>query len=168
MHCVLFSRNMWNVWRTVLEENEKLARARLAAVEVFHQQIADDAKVLKAHKVQTARKVEDSLLLAHKSCHQFLWFLILQYIVTCTCRRKVRQESLNLSTPFIELHKYALHLEHVAYSRVAQKLQRVFPRAYIVVVETVFNNRDVWYLKNIYHILNCFMDETFPLCCVEL
>jgi hypothetical protein len=49
---------MWNVWRTVLEENEKLARARLAAVEVFHQQIADDAKVLKAHKLQTARKVE--------------------------------------------------------------------------------------------------------------
>lgn len=59
IHCVMFSRNMWNVWRTVLEENEKLARARLAAVEVFHQQIADDAKVLKAHKVQTARKVED-------------------------------------------------------------------------------------------------------------
>jgi hypothetical protein len=49
---------MWNVWRTVLEENEKLARARLAAVEVFHQQIADDAKVLKAHKVHVARKVE--------------------------------------------------------------------------------------------------------------
>jgi len=66
---------MWNVWRTVLEENEKLARARLAAVEVFHQQIADDAKVLKAHKVQTARKVGDILLLVHKSCHQFLWFL---------------------------------------------------------------------------------------------
>ena len=91
IHCVVFSRNMWNVWRTVLEENEKLARARLAAVEVFHQQIADDAKVLKAHKVQTARKVGDILLLAHKSCHHFLWFLILQYGVTYTCRRKVRQ-----------------------------------------------------------------------------
>ena len=48
---------MWNVWRTVLEENEKLARARLAAVEVFHQQIADDAKILKAQKVQNSRKV---------------------------------------------------------------------------------------------------------------
>jgi len=107
---------MWNVWRTVLEENEKLARARLAAVEVFHQQIADDAKVLKAHKVQTARKVEDIPVLAHKSYHMFLWFLTLQCVVTYTCRRKVNQGSLNLSTPFIELHKYALHLEYVAYS----------------------------------------------------
>ncbi|XP_023704250.1 protein nervous wreck isoform X6 [Cryptotermes secundus] len=58
--------NMWNVWRTVLEENEKLARARLAAVEVFHQQIADDAKVLKAHKVQTARKSVDQLVVIQK------------------------------------------------------------------------------------------------------
>lgn len=48
---------MWNVWRTVLEENEKLARARLAAVEVFQQQIADDAKVLRTHKVQISKKV---------------------------------------------------------------------------------------------------------------
>lgn len=116
IHCVVFSRNMWNVWRTVLEENEKLARARLAAVEVFHQQIADDAKVLKAHKVQIARKVEDIPLLTHEPCHQFLWFLILQCDVTCTFRRKVKQGSLNLSTPFTELHKYSLYLEYVTYS----------------------------------------------------
>lgn len=54
--------NMWNVWRTVLEENEKLARARLAAVEVFQQQIADDAKVLRTKKFRVAflehRRVE--------------------------------------------------------------------------------------------------------------
>lgn len=60
---------MWNVWRTVLEENEKLARARLAAVEVFHQQIADDAKVLKAHKLQTARKVEKTHTHTMSSVH---------------------------------------------------------------------------------------------------
>ncbi|XP_048523850.1 protein nervous wreck-like isoform X3 [Dendroctonus ponderosae] len=58
--------NMWSVWRTVLEENEKLARARLAAVEVFQQQIADDAKVLRSHKVQMAKKVVDHLSLVHK------------------------------------------------------------------------------------------------------
>ncbi|XP_060519940.1 protein nervous wreck isoform X3 [Cylas formicarius] len=58
--------NMWNVWRTVLEENEKLARARLAAVEVFQQQIADDAKVLRAHKMQMAKKVADQLALVQK------------------------------------------------------------------------------------------------------
>ncbi|XP_069671228.1 protein nervous wreck isoform X2 [Periplaneta americana] len=58
--------NMWNVWRTVLEENEKLARARLAAVEVFHQQIADDAKILKSHKVQSARKSVEQLVVIQK------------------------------------------------------------------------------------------------------
>ncbi|KAK7865510.1 hypothetical protein R5R35_003211 [Gryllus longicercus] len=58
--------NMWNVWRTVLEENEKLARARLAAVEVFHQQIADDAKILRAQKVQTARKCVEQLQVIQK------------------------------------------------------------------------------------------------------
>ncbi|XP_022909284.1 protein nervous wreck isoform X2 [Onthophagus taurus] len=58
--------NMWNVWRTVLEENEKLARARLAAVEVFQQQIADDAKVLRAHKLAAARKCVDQLAIVQK------------------------------------------------------------------------------------------------------
>lgn len=56
---------MWNVWRTVLEENEKLARARLAAVEVFQQQIADDAKGLKLHKVQISKKVSSIPLDTH-------------------------------------------------------------------------------------------------------
>lgn len=79
MHYTEFFRNMWNVWRTVLEENEKLARARLAAVEVFHQQIADDAKVLKAHKVQSARKVEHfPLLVQEEPFVQFMWSLIFQ------------------------------------------------------------------------------------------
>ncbi|XP_045509978.1 protein nervous wreck isoform X1 [Colias croceus] len=58
--------NMWNVWRTVLEENEKLARARLAAVEVFQQQIADEAKVLRQHKMNVAKKSTDLLAQAHK------------------------------------------------------------------------------------------------------
>ncbi|XP_044257728.1 protein nervous wreck isoform X1 [Tribolium madens] len=58
--------NMWNVWRTVLEENEKLARARLAAVEVFQQQIADDAKILRVHKLQAAKKCLDQLAIVQK------------------------------------------------------------------------------------------------------
>ncbi|KAG6453402.1 hypothetical protein O3G_MSEX008133 [Manduca sexta] len=58
--------NMWNVWRTVLEENEKLARARLAAVEVFQQQIADEAKILRQHKLNVAKKCTDCLAQAHK------------------------------------------------------------------------------------------------------
>ncbi|KAK4877431.1 hypothetical protein RN001_009937 [Aquatica leii] len=58
--------NMWSVWRTVLEENEKLARARLAAVEVFQQQIADDVKLLRSHKVQTSRRCTEQLAIVQK------------------------------------------------------------------------------------------------------
>lgn len=49
-------RNMWSVWQTVLEENEKLAKARLAAIEVFQQQIADEAKSLRDYKIQISKK----------------------------------------------------------------------------------------------------------------
>lgn len=53
--------NMWSVWRTVLEENEKLARARLAAIEVFQQQIADESKVLKEYKLQVSKRCINQL-----------------------------------------------------------------------------------------------------------
>lgn len=52
---------MWSVWQTVLEENEKLAKARLAAIEVFQQQIADEAKVLRDHKVHISKKCVNHL-----------------------------------------------------------------------------------------------------------
>ena len=52
---------MWSVWTTVLEENEKLARARLAAVEVFQQQIADESKTLRAYKLAISKKCVDNL-----------------------------------------------------------------------------------------------------------
>jgi len=48
---------MWNVWRTVLEENETAAKARLEAIEVLQNQINDEAKALRAHKLQIAKKV---------------------------------------------------------------------------------------------------------------
>ncbi|KAL7049744.1 hypothetical protein ACKWTF_003837 [Chironomus riparius] len=53
--------NMWNVWTTVLEENEKLARARLAAVEVLHQDIADETKILRAHKLGISKRSVEGL-----------------------------------------------------------------------------------------------------------
>lgn len=56
INMVCASRNMWSVWQTVLEENEKLAKARLAAIEVFQQQIADEAKVLRDQKVHVSKK----------------------------------------------------------------------------------------------------------------
>lgn len=52
---------MWSVWQTVLEENEKLAKARLAAVEVFQQQIADEAKYLRQYKMQVAKRCVEHL-----------------------------------------------------------------------------------------------------------
>lgn len=52
---------MWSVWRTVLEENEKLARARLAAIEVFQQQIADEAKILREYKIHVSKKCVNQL-----------------------------------------------------------------------------------------------------------
>lgn len=57
---------MWNVWRTVLEENEKLAKARLAAVEVFQQQITDDAKQIRQMKLASVRKYLDQLSVIQK------------------------------------------------------------------------------------------------------
>uniref|UniRef100_A0A182N7I7 FCH and double SH3 domains protein 2 n=1 Tax=Anopheles dirus TaxID=7168 RepID=A0A182N7I7_9DIPT len=58
--------NMWSVWQTVLEENEKLARARLAAVEVFQQQIADEAKVLRSTKLNSSKRCVENLAVVQK------------------------------------------------------------------------------------------------------
>ncbi|XP_035917246.1 protein nervous wreck isoform X2 [Anopheles stephensi] len=58
--------NMWSVWQTVLEENEKLARARLAAVEVFQQQIADEAKVLRSTKLNSSKRCIENLGVVQK------------------------------------------------------------------------------------------------------
>lgn len=49
-----------------MEENEKLARARLAAVEVFQQQITDDCKNVRAAKLQTSKKCLDQLQVVQK------------------------------------------------------------------------------------------------------
>lgn len=59
-------RNVWNVWRTVLEENEKLAKARLAAVEVFQQQITDDCKTIRQIKLSACKKYLDQLQVVQK------------------------------------------------------------------------------------------------------
>jgi len=52
---------VWSVWRTLLEETDKLAKAKLAIVEVFQQQIADDAKTVRQNKMQLAKKNLDLL-----------------------------------------------------------------------------------------------------------
>lgn len=47
---------VWSVWRSLLEETDKLAKAKLAAVEIFHQQIVDDVKIVRQNKLQLAKK----------------------------------------------------------------------------------------------------------------
>lgn len=56
---------MWSVWRTVLEENEKVSKAKLAAIELTLQQIADEAKILRLQKLQTTKKVK-SIRMSHE------------------------------------------------------------------------------------------------------
>ncbi|KAK4289813.1 hypothetical protein Pmani_037243, partial [Petrolisthes manimaculis] len=55
--------NVYSVWRTVLDETEKLGKARLAAVEVFQQNISEDAKNTRHFKAHLAKKFNDLLKL---------------------------------------------------------------------------------------------------------
>ncbi|XP_050733609.1 protein nervous wreck-like isoform X14 [Eriocheir sinensis] len=56
--------NVYSVWRTVLDETEKLGKARLAAVEVFQQNISEDAKVTRQNKIHLGKKLTDHLKVA--------------------------------------------------------------------------------------------------------
>ncbi|XP_069952893.1 protein nervous wreck isoform X5 [Cherax quadricarinatus] len=53
--------NVYSVWRTVLDETEKLGKARLAAVEVFQQNISEDAKQTRLNKIHLGKKFADQL-----------------------------------------------------------------------------------------------------------
>lgn len=53
----VISRTVWSIWRSLLEETDKLAKAKLAAVEIFQTQIADDVKTVRQNKLLLAKKV---------------------------------------------------------------------------------------------------------------
>ena len=53
--------NIYVIWRKMLEENEKIGKARLAAVQVFHENISDDAKLLSSKKKSNSKKALDRL-----------------------------------------------------------------------------------------------------------
>ncbi|CAG0891290.1 unnamed protein product [Darwinula stevensoni] len=62
-------RSQWNVfsvWKTLLDETEKIAKTRLAAVEVFQTQISDDAKNVRGQKLIVGKKCLDQLGVIHK------------------------------------------------------------------------------------------------------
>lgn len=54
-------KTVFGVWRMLLDETEKIAKARLAAAEVFSQQISENAKNVRANKLQVAKKCFDNL-----------------------------------------------------------------------------------------------------------
>ncbi len=45
------------VWKTVLEETERIGKARLQAADTYLQQISEPSKPLKTAKTQVAKKV---------------------------------------------------------------------------------------------------------------
>ena len=62
--------NIYNIWRHLLDENEKIAKARLAAVQVFQDQISEDAKNLRSGKNMHAKKSLDRLNAVQKDVQQ--------------------------------------------------------------------------------------------------
>ncbi|KAJ8297403.1 hypothetical protein KUTeg_023934 [Tegillarca granosa] len=58
------------VWRFILEESEKLAKAKLQAAEILMEQIAEPIKPLKASKIQCQKKVTPQLTLLQQEVAQ--------------------------------------------------------------------------------------------------
>ncbi|GFX66221.1 protein nervous wreck [Trichonephila clavipes] len=57
---------VYGVWKTLLDETEKIAKARLAATEVYQQQVSEGAKSLRLYKLQVAKKCFESLKKMHE------------------------------------------------------------------------------------------------------
>ncbi|KAG8200260.1 hypothetical protein JTE90_021915 [Oedothorax gibbosus] len=57
---------VYAVWKSLLDETEKIARARLAATEVYQQQVSEGAKSLRLYKLQVAKKCFENLKKMHE------------------------------------------------------------------------------------------------------
>ncbi|CAL1262749.1 unnamed protein product [Larinioides sclopetarius] len=57
---------VYGVWKTLLDETEKIAKARLAATEVYQQQVSEGAKSLRLYKLQCAKKCFENLKKMHE------------------------------------------------------------------------------------------------------
>ena len=53
--------NVYVIWKRMLEENEKIAKARLAAIQVFQENISTDAKSVTTKKKSNSKKALDRL-----------------------------------------------------------------------------------------------------------
>ncbi|XP_054722459.1 protein nervous wreck-like [Uloborus diversus] len=59
-------KTVYGVWKTMLDETEKIAKARLAAAEVYQQQVSESAKSLRLHKLAVAKKCFENLKKMHE------------------------------------------------------------------------------------------------------
>ncbi|GBM92086.1 F-BAR and double SH3 domains protein 2 [Araneus ventricosus] len=57
---------VYGVWKTLLDETEKIAKARLAATEVYQQQVSEGAKSLRLYKLQCAKKCFENVKKMHE------------------------------------------------------------------------------------------------------
>jgi inorganic pyrophosphatase len=57
---------VYNIWRQMLDEHEKIAKARLAAVQVFHDEVGKDAKVVRQDKQAKTKTALERLAVVHK------------------------------------------------------------------------------------------------------
>ena len=78
--------NIYIIWRHLLDENEKIAKARLAAVQVFQDQISEDAKNLRSGKNLHAKKSLDRLQGIQKDVQQSVSEVSL--LVLCPSHRR--------------------------------------------------------------------------------
>ncbi|CAG5123736.1 unnamed protein product, partial [Candidula unifasciata] len=69
-------RTVCAVWRTILEESEKLAKARLQVAEVYSESAAEPLKPAKAAKVQCFKKVMPQLSVIHAEVAQCVLDLV--------------------------------------------------------------------------------------------
>ena len=82
---------VWSIWRSLLEETDKLAKAKLAAVEIFQQQIAEDAKHVRQNKLHIAKKVYSTHSLSiFSTSFSYSVFLILLSLIArnVTCKQR--------------------------------------------------------------------------------
>lgn len=58
---VLMCRSVFGVWRLLLNESEKIGKARLASADVFQSRISENAKNTRQAKLAVAKKCFDAL-----------------------------------------------------------------------------------------------------------
>ena len=66
---LIYLRTVMTVWKTVLDETDRVGRMRLQAADAYHHEIYEACKPLKTQKAQMAKKVSyDITLMLQSGC----------------------------------------------------------------------------------------------------